>query len=166
MSLDEAFIRELVSQGTCMLPCGGAIISEPRRAIFNLQQKYGNGALRQKCLALVTRRAELPEGVECVAKGIVYHLADEAFLDTLLASNQEGSLDPLIAAVCSKLNQLLPAGVKPQDECNALGDYWDESEQVTNVHAAIILLVLIAGMAAVLLAGVALVNHIACGSTP
>lgn len=124
------FVRDLFEYGVYVLPCGGGVISEPRHAIFHLRRKYGKEGLCRGCLELIRNDDdEWPEGVYGTAWHVVCRLADEAFLDRLLAERRDKRLDRLIAALCHRLKRPLPEGIAPLTEKEIQTVYSDEDER-------------------------------------
>jgi len=110
--------------------CGGDPIIDPHGAIRTLKTTYGRAKLLDHALTVVgavggsgTSRHESIR----VALGIVYHLADEAVLDTLLSQRTHLSASPaahanvlshlenLIAALCRVFDCDRPPGIAPLD---------------------------------------------------
>jgi hypothetical protein len=132
----DPFVRQLAEYGRYILPCGGGVISEPDRAIKELQRRYGHADLCQRCFALVFEQppdADYPEGVGATAWGILYRLGDDAMLQKLLEMRHRlhqfaparqtndsarrfaplDRYDQLIAGLYHRLHQPLPDGVAP-----------------------------------------------------
>ena len=140
MSADDElriFARDPFRKGVYVLPCGGGVISEPRKAIYYLRSRYGDDGLRRRCLRLVRQETTCPdngegllEGVWSTATGILYHLADEEVLAELWLVFQSqarnrpelphdgsycilGSVESLIVLISNRLQRPLPTGVRP-----------------------------------------------------
>jgi hypothetical protein len=133
----DPFVRELVRHGRYVLPCGGGVIAEPQRAIDELQGRYGQAGLCERCFTLMFEQsadAEYPEGIGNTAMGILCRLGDRLTLQKLMGLRhrllqtetgtnpaemwQRGNMPPdrcdwLIAALCHRLHQPLPDGVAP-----------------------------------------------------
>jgi len=128
----KRFIRDLFEYGVYVLPCGGGVFSEPRHAIYYLEDKYGRNGLLYGCWELVQNdNIELPEGVGGTAWGVVYHLADDAFLSQLIAERTEHRFDHLIAYSCHRLKRPVPDGIAPLTEEQLQNTFPDEPELPT-----------------------------------
>lgn len=133
----DPLARDLVKSGRYVLPCGGGVFPEPRRAVSELLEKYGEEGLRECCLLYLFDHStdmEYPEGTDKTAEGIVYLLADKETIPKLLQIRERlENLPPLrkpvddyryvrnplercewlLAAVCYRLNKPLPDGILP-----------------------------------------------------
>lgn len=130
------FARDLFRHGVYVLPCGGGVISEPRRALAELERRYGReGLLRESRILLLEAPCEgpYPEGSEAVAMGIIYHLAEGELLRDLVETRRRWlesdvdlpgrmrTIETLISGIAPKLGLPCPEGVAPMDpqECDA-----------------------------------------------
>jgi hypothetical protein len=127
---------------------GGGVISEPRRAIYHLETKYGRDRLLHGCWELVQDDIELPEGVVGTAWGVVYHLADEVFLEQLLSERTDDRFDRLIAYTCHRLKRALPDGIAPLTEEQLQKMFAEEEDLPTladNIKDVFLALILLPG---------------------
>lgn len=134
------FSRDLFRHGVYVLPCGGGVIPEPRRAIGELEGRYGReGLLREarKLLFEASLEESYPEGSLSTASGILYHLADRDLYRELVGARgewlaraqEEGRgvpgegglnrrlerLQNLIGGISNRLRLPLPEGVPALD---------------------------------------------------
>ncbi len=144
-------IQDIIIYGLYQLPCGGAIIKQPRHVIKFLQHEYGRDELCQQCMQLVC--GDMPSHlseVKLVAEGVVYHLADDALLDELLAQRKDSSLDPLIASICKRLGHPVPDNIPPVSDHYESTLFGEECDPLPTIHVIILLLVLLANIALIL----------------
>jgi hypothetical protein len=133
----DPFVRQLARHGRYVLACGGGVICEPQRAIDELQDRYGEQGLCDRCFSLLFEQepdAQYPEGVDATASGIIYRLGDQETLQKLVETRQRllqlpsvpppaepwrrratplDRCDALIAGLSHRLAQPLPDGVAP-----------------------------------------------------
>jgi hypothetical protein len=133
----DPFVRELEEHGRYVLPCGGGVICEPDRAIKELRREYGPADLCDRCFSLLFEQppdAQYPEGIDSTALGIVFRLGNQPMLRKLVEMRQRllqlpavtqpaagwrrqitplEHCDLLIAGLCHRLHQSLPAGIPP-----------------------------------------------------
>ncbi len=129
------FANELIRHGAYILPCGGGITAEPRRAILELSSRYGRDELVRLCWELLFEVSPddipLHQEASSVAHGMLYHLADAALLRRLLGVYRSGRagkdkvakhrerrlelIETLIAGVCHRLELPYPEGIEPLD---------------------------------------------------
>jgi hypothetical protein len=124
------FASDLFRSGIYVLPCGGGVISEPRRAVRELESKYGQEGLMRESRILLFETpldSKYPEGSRAVATGIIYLLADgEIFRDLVEMRSQwrEGpgdlpgrilTIEALISGIAFRLQLPCPEGLAPMD---------------------------------------------------
>lgn len=120
----EQFYDDLFSKGLYVLPCGGGALPEIKKALAALEPRYGAERLRALCLELLFETPgeaiRVPE-VLAVAAGVLYHVADEATLESLQRLRAEGrtassgTLDALISGLCDRFGKPMPEGIEPLD---------------------------------------------------
>ncbi|MHC5006905.1 MAG: hypothetical protein ACYTGF_06050 [Planctomycetota bacterium] len=133
------FAVDLFLFGLHILPCGGGVIPEPRRAVRTLKRKYGQeGLVRESKILLFESPldSEYPEGTRSVATGIIYHLADKELFRDLVETRSQWLEDPgdlsgrirtieaLISGIAFRLKLPCPEGLSPVDvqaECDYFG---------------------------------------------
>ncbi len=141
-----AFAQDLVHHGLYVLPCGGGVIAEPRRAIQGLVPRYGRDAAALLSLAVLTESPEVSflEGTRWIAAGVMYHLADEWLLmhvreawermtrrDVKADESDEALhlIESVIAGASGRLSRPLPKGITELDEMEEYYLFWDEPSE-------------------------------------
>jgi hypothetical protein len=124
------FAADLFCCGVHVLPCGGGVIPEPRRAVRELKRKYGQeGLLRESKILLFESPldSKYPEGTRSVATGILYRLADGELLRDLVEtrsrwlqspgdlSDRIRAIEGLISGIAFTLRLPCPEGLSPVD---------------------------------------------------
>ena len=82
------FARDLFDEGVYVLPCGGGIMCNARRAFSHIRWTYGRERLIRLSTAVAlnpyARDDSYPEGIQAVAYDMLYLLADKPLLEKLI----------------------------------------------------------------------------------
>lgn len=125
----RSLVRDVATNGVHVLPCGGGVFPDPRRALDVLEAKHGRAVLRTLCLEFCmdpSKSGGVPEAVDFAIAGMLCLMADREMLDRLVRFHAERPagrslrlVEPLIASLCRRLDVPRPPGVPaldPQDE--------------------------------------------------
>lgn len=122
----KTLVRDVAAHGVHVLPCGGGVFPDPRRALDVLEARHGRAELRALCLEFCmdpSKAGATSEAVDFAIAGMLCLMADREMLDRLAQFHAERLaegrtlhlVEPLIASLCRRLDAPRPPGVPPLD---------------------------------------------------